>query len=113
MARIAAQEAGRGLGGRVDGAGLRGPDGGRLGPAGTLGSAGSTPRGGRSGRSSRTRPWPGSRRHPEVTSIQGDYWDVYRLSFLTGGRVRGMPFPEYPERFPEIARACRAVGRGS
>ncbi|WP_435009199.1 ArnT family glycosyltransferase [Tundrisphaera lichenicola] len=43
--------------------------------------------------------------HPEVTSIFGDYWDVYRLSFLTGGRVRGVPFPEYPERFPEIARS--------
>lgn len=43
--------------------------------------------------------------HPEVTAIQGDYWDVYRLSFLTGGRVRGVPFPEYPERFPEIARS--------
>src|SRR5258708_39908873 len=42
--------------------------------------------------------------HPDVTSIQGNYWDVYRLSFLTGGRVRGVPFPEYPERFPEIAR---------
>ena len=42
--------------------------------------------------------------HREVTSIQGDYWDVYRLSFLTGGRVRGVPFSEYPERFPEIAR---------
>jgi hypothetical protein len=43
--------------------------------------------------------------HPEVSSIQGDYWDVYRLSFLTGGRVRGVPFSEYPERFPEIARS--------
>jgi hypothetical protein len=43
--------------------------------------------------------------HPEVTSIQGDYWDVYRLSFLTGGRVRAVPFSEYPERFPEIARS--------
>lgn len=43
-------------------------------------------------------------RHPGVASIYGDYWDVYRLSFLTGGRVRGVPFSEYPERFPEVAR---------
>lgn len=40
--------------------------------------------------------------HLEVSTILGDYWDVYRLSFLTGGRVRGVPFPEYPDRFPEI-----------
>ena len=38
--------------------------------------------------------------HPEVTSIFGDYWDVYRLSFLTGGRVIGVPLPIYPNRFP-------------
>jgi hypothetical protein len=43
--------------------------------------------------------------HPEVSAISGDYWDVYRLSFLTGGRVRGVPFPQYPNRFPEIARS--------
>ena len=42
--------------------------------------------------------------HPEVSAILGDYWDVYRLSFLTGGRVRGVPFPQYPDRFPEIGR---------
>ena len=40
--------------------------------------------------------------HPGVSAILGDYWDVYRLSFLTGGRVRGVPFPQYPDRFPEI-----------
>jgi hypothetical protein len=39
--------------------------------------------------------------HPEVTWAAGGYWDVYRLSFLTGGRVRGAPFPIYPNRFPE------------
>src|SRR5262249_15576442 len=38
--------------------------------------------------------------HPEVTWIEGGYWDVYRLSFLTEGRVRGAPFPVYPNRFP-------------
>ena len=37
--------------------------------------------------------------HPEVKAIFGGYWDVYRLAFLTGGRVRGLPFPNYPDRF--------------
>jgi zinc/manganese transport system permease protein len=39
--------------------------------------------------------------HPEVTSIYGGYWDVYRLSFLTAGKVKGIPFPMYPDRYPE------------
>jgi hypothetical protein len=39
--------------------------------------------------------------HPEVTWVVGGYWDVYRLSFLSGGRVRGVPFPVYPNRFPQ------------
>ena len=39
--------------------------------------------------------------HPEVSSIHGSYWDVYRLSFLTGGKVKGVPFPIFPNRFPE------------
>jgi hypothetical protein len=39
--------------------------------------------------------------HPELRSIYGGYWDVYRLSFFTGGRVRGVPFPFFPNRFPE------------
>jgi len=58
------------------------------------------------------RLWPVRRRvddpalqwllaHPEVQSIQGSYWDVYRLAFLTGGRVKGVPFPVFPDRFPE------------
>jgi hypothetical protein len=49
--------------------------------------------------------------HPEVTWIEGGYWDVYRLSFLTGGRVRGVPFGFYPNRFPEWrpARGSEAV----
>ena len=38
--------------------------------------------------------------HPEVDWIEGSYWDVYRLAFLSGGRVRGVPFPVYPNRFP-------------
>jgi hypothetical protein len=40
-------------------------------------------------------------RRRDVNSLYGGYWDVYRLSFLTGGRVRGVPFPAYPNRFPE------------
>jgi hypothetical protein len=39
--------------------------------------------------------------HPEVSSLYGDYWDVYRLSFLTSGKVRGVPFRIFPNRFPE------------
>ncbi len=41
--------------------------------------------------------------HPEATAILADYWDAYRLAYRTGGRVRGVPFPEYPDRFPEVA----------
>lgn len=39
--------------------------------------------------------------HPEVDGVFGSYWDVYRLSYLTGGRVRGVPYPVFPDRFPE------------
>ncbi|MFO0890812.1 MAG: hypothetical protein U0790_16910 [Isosphaeraceae bacterium] len=42
--------------------------------------------------------------HGDVTSILGGYWDVYRLSFLTGGAVRGIPFAVFPNRFPEWSR---------
>ena len=42
--------------------------------------------------------------NPKVSTILGDYWDVYKLSFLTQGRVRAVPFPQYPDRFPEIGR---------
>ncbi len=41
------------------------------------------------------------RDHPEIRSIFGDYWDVYRLAFLSGRAVEGVPFPLYPNRFPE------------
>ncbi len=40
-------------------------------------------------------------RNRDVEWIEGGYWDVYRLAFLTGGRVRGAPFPIYPNRFPD------------
>ncbi|MBV8232579.1 MAG: hypothetical protein JO329_21565, partial [Planctomycetaceae bacterium] len=42
--------------------------------------------------------------HPEVRRVLGGYWDIYRLSFLTGGRVQGVPYPIYPDRFPEWSR---------
>jgi hypothetical protein len=35
----------------------------------------------------------------DATHIYGDYWDVYRIAFLSGGRVVGVPFPTYPNRF--------------
>ena len=37
---------------------------------------------------------------PFTTHIYGDYWDVYRLIFLSGRHVDGVPFPTYPNRFP-------------
>jgi hypothetical protein len=51
------------------------------------------------------------REHPEVTHVFGDYWDVYRLAYLTGGRVRGIPYPIYPNRFPGWSRGL-GPGRG-
>jgi len=39
--------------------------------------------------------------HPEIRSIFGGYWDVYRLSFLSGAEVKGVPYPVFPNRFPE------------
>jgi hypothetical protein len=42
--------------------------------------------------------------HRDVRALYGDYWDVYRLAFLTGGRVRGVPLPVFPDRFPEWSR---------
>ena len=42
--------------------------------------------------------------HPEITSIHADYWDAYRLAFLTGGRVVAVPLAVYPDRFPEQSR---------
>ena len=42
--------------------------------------------------------------HPEIRDVFGGYWDVYRLSFLTGGRIHGVPYPIFPDRFPEWSR---------
>jgi hypothetical protein len=36
--------------------------------------------------------------HP-IRSVYGNYWDVYRISFLTKGKLIGMPYPVYPRRF--------------
>ncbi len=41
---------------------------------------------------------------PEVTSLGGDYWDVYRYAFLTAGKFRAVPSSRYPDRFPEWSR---------
>ena len=35
----------------------------------------------------------------DVTHVFGDYWDVYRMAFLSGKRVAGIPYPMYPNRF--------------
>jgi hypothetical protein len=35
----------------------------------------------------------------DATHVFGDYWDVYKMAFLSGGRVVGIPFPIYPNRF--------------
>jgi hypothetical protein len=47
--------------------------------------------------------------HPEVLAVFGDYWDVYRLAFLAGGTLQGVPYPVYPDRFP--AWSARWPGR--
>ncbi|MGC8638660.1 MAG: ArnT family glycosyltransferase [Isosphaeraceae bacterium] len=41
------------------------------------------------------------RKHPEIQTIFGSYWDVYRLSFLSGRKLKGVPLPIFPNRFPE------------
>ena len=39
------------------------------------------------------------RKHPEIDAIFGGYWDVYRYQFLLGGKLVGVPFPIYPDRY--------------
>ena len=39
--------------------------------------------------------------NPEYDEIFANYWDIYRLRFLTGGRVGGVPYKNYPDRFDE------------
>ena len=45
--------------------------------------------------------------HRDVAEFLGDYWDVYRLSFLAESRVHGIPFPVYPNRFPQWSSQLR------
>ena len=35
----------------------------------------------------------------DVTHVFGDYWDVYRIAFLSGKKVVGIPYPIFPNRF--------------
>jgi hypothetical protein len=35
----------------------------------------------------------------DVSHVFGGYWNVYKMSFLSGGRIVGIPFPMYPNRF--------------
>jgi hypothetical protein len=44
----------------------------------------------------------------DVTHVFGGYWDVYRLAFRSGGRVVGIPYPTYPNRFPGWSRGLSA-----
>jgi hypothetical protein len=68
--------------------------------------------GGRPARGPRSDPalqW--LREHPDVTHVFGSYWDVYRLAFLSGERVRAVPYPTYPNRFEGWSRGL-GPGRG-
>ncbi|HZW33896.1 MAG TPA: hypothetical protein VFF52_24450 [Isosphaeraceae bacterium] len=47
----------------------------------------------------------------DVTHILGGYWDVYRMAFLSGKRVVGIPLSMYPNRFPGWSRGLGA-GQG-
>ena len=40
----------------------------------------------------------------DVTHVFGGYWDVYRMSFRSGKRIVGVPYPIYPNRFPQWSR---------
>ena len=39
-----------------------------------------------------------------VTHVFGGYWDVYRMAFRSNGRVIGIPYPMYPNRFTRWSR---------
>ena len=47
----------------------------------------------------------------DVTHVFGGYWDVYKMAFLSGGRIAGIPFPMYPNRFRGWSRGL-GPGRG-
>ena len=42
--------------------------------------------------------------HPEVDVLSGSYWQGYKIAFLTAGRVKGIPYPIFPNRFPEWSK---------
>jgi hypothetical protein len=48
---------------------------------------------------------------PDVTHVMGGYWDVYKIAFLSGGRLTGVPFSLYPNRFRGWSRGL-GPGRG-
>jgi hypothetical protein len=48
---------------------------------------------------------------PDVTHVLGGYWDVYKMAFLSGGRLVAIPFPMYPNRFRGWSRGL-GPGRG-
>ena len=45
----------------------------------------------------------------DVTHVLGGYWDVYKLAFLSGGRLAAVPYSIYPNRFRGWSRG---LGRG-
>ena len=48
---------------------------------------------------------------PDVSHVIGGYWDVYKIAFLSGGRLAGIPFPMYPNRFPWLVARAGAGSR--
>jgi hypothetical protein len=44
----------------------------------------------------------------DVTHVFGDYWDVYRMAFISGKKVVGIPYPMYPNRFRGWSRGLGA-----
>jgi hypothetical protein len=48
----------------------------------------------------------------DVSHVFGSYWDVYRMAFLSGKKVVGIPYPMYPNRFRGWSRGLGA-GQGA
>ena len=47
----------------------------------------------------------------DVTHVFGDYWDVYRMAFLSGKKVAGDAVPDLSESFSGLVARARA-GKG-
>ena len=45
---------------------------------------------------------------PDVTHVFGGYWDVYRLSFLSGKRVVGHSLSDVSQPIPGLVPRARA-----